>query len=144
AGILAGYGSPAARVVLTFGYVSPGHGRKAEPEPEAEPEAEAEPAVEPVRSEPTVEVSAAAPPPVQKKAVSDRDHDGFDDDNDSCPLAPGPADNAGCPLYLRYDEHSGEIALDYRFRFTTSGDQLAVVDNPALDELLAFLAVNPK
>jgi outer membrane protein OmpA-like peptidoglycan-associated protein len=74
AGILPGYGSPAARFFLGVGHVPP--------EPVA--------AAEPPRLRDRDGDRRPRPPP-------DRDGDGVPDDLDLCPDEPGPAKDSGCP-----------------------------------------------
>lgn len=140
AGLLRGYGAPTLRALLMFGYSSGGadqhHAAQQAPEPAPEaPAPEATPLV--VAEQPVAAAAAAA-------ALVDRDKDGIGDAEDECPLAPGAVDRAGCPRFLRYDEHSGEIAFEPTLRF--SGDAKKPVPNSdaALEELVALLVANPK
>lgn len=135
AGLLRGYGSPSMRAVLMLGYSSASEaGRSSEQRPPPPPP---EPPPEPA---PVTAVAVEEPVPVEPE---DRDHDGVSDAEDDCPLAPGPIDRAGCPRFLHYDEHSGEIAFEPALRFT--GDAKGLQPNSAseLEELIALLAANP-
>ncbi len=147
-GILRGYGSPQARVVAMVGYASRGpSGAPEQAEPQARPEPEAQP-VEPQPPEaaaPHAAASPAAPPQsVPTLVLQDRDHDGTLDAEDRCPRLPGPPDRSGCPRFLDYDEHSGEIALQRLPRFTGSADKPVLGDDEVLGELLAALRANPE
>jgi outer membrane protein OmpA-like peptidoglycan-associated protein len=137
AGLLRGYGSPVARVIAMFGYSSARDAHEREPA-EQEP-VETEPS--PVSAEPST-ASAEAPTPVV--APPDRDQDAIEDSDDRCPIAPGPADNQGCPRFLHYDEQSGEITLERRVHFVGDAKQPRAVGDDGLDELLAFMRANPE
>jgi outer membrane protein OmpA-like peptidoglycan-associated protein len=92
----------------------------------------------PVEKAPVV-VAALAPPPVVRP---DRDGDGVPDDVDACPDMPGPASNAGCPVYEKVIVKPDMLELKEKIQFAWNQGLIEPVSYPALDEVAKALQDN--
>ena len=80
---------------------------------------------------------AAAPAP-----RPDRDGDGVPDDVDACPDMPGPASNAGCPVYEKVIVKPDMLELKEKIQFAWDQAAIDPVSYPALDEVAKALQDN--
>ena len=80
---------------------------------------------------------AAAPAP-----RPDRDGDGVPDDVDACPDMPGPASNAGCPVYEKVIVKPDMLELREKIQFAWNQALIDPVSYPALDETAKALQDN--
>jgi outer membrane protein OmpA-like peptidoglycan-associated protein len=72
----------------------------------------------------------------------DRDGDGVMDDADACPDVPGPASNAGCPIYKRVIVKPDKLELKEKIQFAWDQAVIEAASYPALDEAAKALQDN--
>jgi outer membrane protein OmpA-like peptidoglycan-associated protein len=89
---------------------------------------------EPVEKAPAVVAVQPARP--------DRDGDGLADDVDACPDMPGPASNAGCPIYEKIIVKPDKLELKEKIQFAWNQAVIESVSYPALDEVAKALQDN--
>ena len=75
---------------------------------------------------------------------TDNDQDGIVDAEDECPLAPGRAQERGCPRSIHFDADAGTIAILERVEFATGRDVISPQSFPILEEVRAVLVANPQ
>ena len=103
---------------------------------------------EPVEKCPVV-VAVAEPPAVVAVAEvpaphvpADRDGDGVPDDIDACPDMPGPASNAGCPVFEKIIVKPDKLELKEPIQFAWNEGLIDPISYPALDEVAKALQDN--
>jgi outer membrane protein OmpA-like peptidoglycan-associated protein len=72
----------------------------------------------------------------------DRDGDGVPNDVDACPDMPGPASNAGCPVYEKVVVKPDMLELREKIQFAWNQALIDPVSYPALDEVAKALQDN--
>jgi OmpA-OmpF porin, OOP family len=134
-----GVGAPRARFLLGVGWSPAACGAAT-----AALVAAAQPATatqEPPQPEPEVR----APPEPPAIAMVDSDTDGIADVNDSCPGAPGPAENQGCPPDVKQlvTVSASKIEILEQVRFGTGKARIDPRSSLLLDQVAAVLLTHP-
>jgi len=108
-----------------------------------EPVVEAPPPPPPEDPCVTDPASCAPPPP-----ISDRDHDGFPDDQDACPdeaeIINGVLDDDGCPDEGVVELHGDRVVLDDRVLFDFDRARVVRAAMPLLRAVVTMFEVHPE
>ena len=102
-------------------------------------QSQADPVFEEKKAPVAVAMVQAPPPPPPR---TDRDGDGVYDDVDACPDMPGPAGNAGCPVYEKVVVKPDMLELKEKIQFAWNTPKIEAVSYPALDEVAKALNDN--